>query len=283
MDPLPPGSDAVVAASHAGWSGLSLVESAGGATLVASVDEGARRAATPWLSMSVETRERPRLLRFRLLCGDEDGTDDLMTWAPGSAALDLAYPEGRRIVERLVAGGLLWLVVLESGSGEVTCTEHVHLAGGATVFLRDASARAAEWFAEATGPPELDGDAWTRACRRAPCLAPSAEDMGAVLVVPPGALAGFEGGHIEISIGPPADGDGWGGLVVGIARGDDRRAFALDLGGACQRRLAWRLAHQHEVTILEAAPDGARAAGARAVSVLGPVARALLHRAGRER
>ena len=68
-----------------------------------------------------------------------------------------------------------------------------------------------------------------------------------------------------------------------LAWGGAPRRIALDLRRPCQRDLTWRLARQRELTVIAAgdAPDDPP--GARLVATLGPVSRALLHRAGRGR
>ncbi len=42
--------------------------------------------------------------------------------AHGGASLDLAYPEGRALVDRVADRGLLWIVFMQAGSGEVVAS-----------------------------------------------------------------------------------------------------------------------------------------------------------------
>jgi len=202
--------------------------------------------------------------------------------ARGGASLDLAHPEGRAMVERVAARGLLWIVFMEAGRGEVVAIEHIHV-DEAVRFLRDAVARAAEWHPTPLAPPEVTETAWRAAAGRAPCLAPSAEEATAVLVVPRDALAGLEDTAGEVVVRAPEEGAAWDRIELVLACGGVPRRVALDLRRPCQRDLAWRLARQREITVLAAGEGPDDPASARLTASLGPVSRALLHRAGRGR
>lgn len=265
-----------------GWIGLTIVETPGGATMAVSAPAAvlAMRDGL-WLSMCLEPQDRPRLLRVRLVTSDR-GDAARAAWTGVGASLDLAYPEGRALVERVAERGLLWVVFMEAGSGHVVAIEHIHI-DQAVGFLRGAVARAGEWHPTPLSPPELTVEAWRTAGRRAPCLAPSAEDATAVLVVPPEVLAGLEHTAGEIVVQAPGPGQPWDRLELVIGWSREPRSVALDLRRPCQRDLAWRLARQRELIVLAAGPGPGDPAGARLTASLGPVARALLHRAGRGR
>ena len=281
-DLLPGDATQLQDASAGGWTGLTIVETPGGATMVVSAPPAvlAERDGL-WLSMSVEPQERPRLLRVRLVTSAASDAPP-SGWARGGASLDLAYPEGRAMLERLAARRILWVVFMEAGCGDVVSIEHIHI-DEAVGFMRNAVARASEWHPTPLSPPELTVDAWLAAGTRAPCLAPSAEDATAVLVVPAEVLAGLEHSAGELVITAPGPGEPWDRLEVVIAWGSEPRALALDLRRPCQRDLAWRLARQRELVVLAAGSTPGDPAEARLTATLGPVARALLHRAGRGR
>ena len=270
-------------ASAAGWTGLTIVETPAGATVVVSAEPDVLAVRDRlWLSMCMDPPHRPRLLRVRLVAGDEGDVPPVSVRARGGASLDLAYPEGRAMVERVAARGLLWIVFMEAGRGEVVAIEHIHV-DEAVRFLRDAVARAAEWHPTPLAPPELTETAWRAAAGRAPCLAPSAEDATAVLVVPRDALAGLEDTAGEVVVRAPDEGGAWDRIDLVLACGGVPRRVALDLRRPCQRDLAWRLARQREITVLAAGEGPDDPASARLTASLGPVSRALLHRAGRGR
>jgi hypothetical protein len=281
-DLLPDDAAHLQDASAAGWVGLTLVETPAGATIVVSAEPEVIAARDGlWLSMCLDPPDRPRLLRLRLAAGHEEAPPAAVR-ARGGASLDLAYPEGRALVERVADRGLVWMVFMEAGRGEVIAIEHIHV-DDAVRFLRDAVARAAEWHPTPLAPPELTEAAWRSAAGRAPCLAPSAEDATAVLVVPRDVLAGLEDTGGELVVRAPDPGAPWDRLEVVLSWGGPPRRIALDLRRRCQRDLTWRLARQRELTVIAAgaAPDDP--ASARLVATLGPVSRALLHRAGRGR
>lgn len=235
-----------------------------------------------WLSMCLEPPHRPRLLRVQLVAGDEGEAPPVRARAHGGASLDLAYPAGRAMVERVAAHGMLWLVFLEAGRGELVAIEHIHV-DEAVRFLRDAVARAAEWHPTPLAPPELTEAAWRAATGRAPCLAPSAGEPAAVLVVPRDALAGLEGTGGELVVRAPDPGLAWDRIELVLTWAGVPRRIALDLRRPCQRDLAWRLARQREITVLAAGEGPQDPASARLTASLGPVSRALLYRAGRGR
>jgi hypothetical protein len=284
MTPLPPEDAArLQGASAAGWTGMTIVETHAGATLVVSAGADVLAARDGlWLSMCVHPPNRPRLLRMRLVAGDDGGGTPPPVPAHAEASLDLAYPAGRAMVERLVEEGLLWMVFMEAGRGEVVSIEHIHVEEAGR-FMRDAVARAAEWHPTPLAPPELTEGAWRAAVGRAPCLAASAEEATAVLVVPRQALAGLEDRFGELVVRAPSAGDAWDRIELVLAWGGEPRRIALDLRRPCQRDLAWRLARQREITVIATGDAPVDPASARLVASLGPASRALLHRAGRRR
>ncbi len=282
-DLLPDDAAHLQDASASGWAGMTIVETPAGATVVVSAGADVLAARDRlWLSMCLDPPHRPRLLRVRLVAGDEGDVPPVSVRARGGASLDLAYPEGRALVARVADRGLLWIVFMEVGRGEVVAIEHIHV-DEAVRFLRDAVARAAEWHPTPLAPPELTESAWRAAAGRAPCLAPSAEEATAVLVVPREALAGLEDTGGELVVRAPDPGTAWDRIELVLASVGDPRRIALDLRRPCQRDLAWRLARQREITVLAAGEGPEDPASARLTASLGPVSRALLHRAGRGR
>ena len=270
-------------ASAAGWNGVTIVETPAGATMVVSAEAEVLAVRDRlWLSMCLDPPHRPRLLRVRLVAGDEGEAPPVSVRARGGAFLDLAHPEGRAMVARVAARGLLWIVFMEAGRGEVVAVEHIHV-DEAVRFLRDAVARAAEWHPTPPAPPEVTEAAWRGAAGRAPCLAPSAEEATAVLVVPRDALAGLADTGAEVVVRGPDPGAAWDRIELLLAWRGGSRPIALDLRRPCQRDLAWRLARQREITVLAAGEEPGDPASARLTASLGPVSRALLHRAGRGR
>jgi len=262
---------------------MTIVETPAGATVVVSADADVLAIRDRlWLSMCLDPPHRPRLLRVRLVARDEGDDPPAPAQMHGGASLDLAYPEGRAMVTRVADRGLLWIVFMEAGRGEVVAIEHIHI-DDAVRFLRDAVARAGEWHPTPLAPPELTEDAWRVAVGRAPCLAPSAEEATAVLVVPRESLAGLEDTCGELVVRAPEPGAAWDRIELLLAWGGDPRRISLDLHRPCQRDLAWRLARQREITVIAAGDDPSDPASARLVASLGPVSRALLHRAGRGR
>jgi hypothetical protein len=281
-DLLPEDAAHLQDASAAGWTGLTVVETPAGATLVVSAGpEVLAERDGLWLSMCVEPSDRPRLLRLRLVAGDQDAPP-ASARVRGAASLDLAYRQGRAMVERVAERGLLWIVFMEAGRGDVVAIEHIHVDEAAD-FLRTAVARAAEWHPTPLAPPELTEPAWRAAAGRAPCLAPSAEDATAVLVVPRESLDGLEQTGGELVVRAPGAGTPWDELELVLTWGGAPRRIALDLRRPCQRELAWRLARQREITVIATGEAADDPASARLVATLGPIARALLHRAGRGR
>ena len=270
-------------ASAAGWNGVTIVETPAGATMVVSAEAEVLAVRDRlWLSMCLDPPHRPRLLRVRLVAGDDGEVPPVSVRARGGASLDLAYPEGRAMVERVAARGLLWIVFMEAGRGEVVAIEHIHV-DEAVRFLRDAVARAAEWHSTPPAPPEVTEAAWRGAAGRAPCLAPSAEEATAVLVVPRDALAGRRTRAPRWWCARPTQGRRGTGSSCSWPGAAGPRPIALDLRRPCQRDLAWRLARQREITVLAAGEGPGDPASARLTASLGPVSRALLHRAGRGR
>jgi hypothetical protein len=282
-DLLPEDAAHLQDASAAGWTGMTIVETPAGATLVVSAEADVLAARDRlWLGMCLDPPDRPRLLRVRLVSGDEGDAPPAGIRARGGASLDLAYPEGRALVRGVADRGLLWIVFMEAGRGDVAAIEHIHV-GEAVGFLRDAVARAGEWHPAPLAPPELTESAWRAAAARAPCLAPSAEDTTAVLVVPHETLAGLGDTCGELVVRAPDPGAAWDRIELVLAWGGDPRRIALDLRRPCQRDLAWRLARRREITVIAAGEGPEDPAGARLTASLGPVSRALLHRAGRGR
>lgn len=282
MQPPPPETARLHRASAAGWAGLTIVEAPHGVTLVASLARDVldhRRSL--WLGAAVQPSERPRLLRLRLRApaGSEPWVAEGL---PGCAGVDLAYPRGRAMICRASRRGAVWIVFLEAGTGEVAAVEEVPIDGIAG-FLEDAVARAAEWHPEALAPPEVAASAWAAALERAPCLAPSAEDCSAIVVVPQATLDGLEDDRAMLTITRPRDDVRWDRLRLDIAGEGQGRSALLDLRLPCQRHLAWRLSHQSEIVVLGADTDAGGAATARLIVPIDAPARVLLRRAGRGR
>ena len=265
-----------------GWAGLTIVETPAGATVLVSAEPDILAVRDRlWLSMCMDPPHRPRLLRVRLVAGDEGDVPPVSVRARGGASLDLAYPEGRALVERVAARGLLWIVFMEAGRGEVVAIEHIHV-DEAVRFLRDAVARARRVAPHPARTAGAHETAWRAAAGRAPCLAPSAEDATAVLVVPRTPWRASRTRPARWWCARPTrarrgTGSTWSWRAGGVPGGSrwtcGAPASATWRGGspASARSRSWR-------------PARARTTPQRqAHGSLGPVSRALLHRAGRGR
>lgn len=226
-----------------GWSGLTIVEHAEGATLVLSASAAALAARRDLqLTMTLEPADRPRLLRITV--GTEPGGAGPPACA--CASLDLAYPEGRALLERVAGQGILWVVLAETGTAAVAGAEHVHVDASAG-FLRRAAALAGEWHPVPEGPPELAVDEWRDAVGRAPCLAAAAAGGPVVLVVPRGALARLERDGVDAVV-------------------------RLVLAACGERALIARLAEQPDVVVLAAGHRPSAPPSARMVLAIAPAA-----------